>query len=60
MRKKKKTYDLRIEDMKGKVFTIARVREYASDKERGHLYYRKGGELKYIRFRELKVFENVE
>ena len=46
--------------MKGKVFTIARVREHASDNERGHLYYKKGGELKYIRFRKLKVFENVE
>lgn len=55
-----KSYDLRIEDVKGNKFTIAGVTEYATDKLGGHLYYRRNGELKYIRFRKMEVFESIK
>lgn len=61
MNKKKveKTYNLKIEDAKGRRYIIGNVREYASDRIRGILYYRENGWLKYVKFRTLRVFENV-
>lgn len=60
MRKQEKAYDLRIEDVKGKNFVITNVKEYASDRANGHLYYREGRKLKYIRFRKLRAYERRE
>lgn len=62
MKKKKKaekTYNLKIEDTKGRRYIIGNVREYATDRIRGVLYYRENGWLKYVHFRKIKVFENV-
>lgn len=61
MNKKKveKTYNLKIEDAKGRRYIIGNVREYASDRVRDILYYRENGWLKYVKFRKLRVFENV-
>lgn len=62
MKKKKrveKTYNLKIEDTKGKKYIIGNVKEYATDATRGILYYREKGWLKYVHFRKIKIFENV-